>query len=69
MVASGNVEAQVVISETAPVIEAKSLIVPVALRNVAVDAARWWVYKPAMRDGVPVRTESVLTFTFTHGDQ
>ncbi len=69
MVASGNVEAQVVISEKAPVIEAKFLSGPVALRNAAVDAARRWRYKQAMRDGVPVRTESVLTFTFTHGDQ
>ena len=69
MVALGNVEARVVISETGRVIEAKALSRHVALRNAAVDAARRWVYKPAMRDGVPVRTESVLTFTFNPGDQ
>jgi protein TonB len=69
MRASGKVEVQVVISESGRVIEAKALSGHVTLRNAAVDAARQWVYKPAMRDGVPVRTESVLTFTFNPGDQ
>ena len=69
MGASGKVEVKVVISETGRVIDTKVLSGHVALRNAAVNAARQWVYKPAMRDGVPVRTESVLTFTFTPGDQ
>jgi len=69
MGASGKVEVRVVISEMGRVIEANAISGHVALRNAAVDAALQWVYKPAMRDGVPVRTESVLTFTFTPGDQ
>jgi hypothetical protein len=39
----------------------------VALRAAAEAAARQWLYKPATRDGLPMKTESVLTFTF--GDQ
>lgn len=69
MRASGKVEVRVVISESGRVIEATAISGHVTLRNAAVDAARQWVYKPAMRDGVPVRTESVLTFTFNPGDQ
>jgi len=33
------------------------------------DAARQWVYKPATLNGVPVKMESVLTFTFAPGGQ
>jgi len=66
---SGKVEVRVVISEMGRVIEANAISGHVALRNAAVDAALQWVYKPAMRDGVPVRTESVLTFTFSPRDQ
>lgn len=69
MGASGKVEVRIVISEMGRVIEANAISGHVALRNAAVDAALQWVYKPAMRNGVPVRTESVLTFTFTPGDQ
>jgi TonB family protein len=69
MRASGKVEVRVVISEAGRVIEAQAISGHVTLRNAAVDAARQWVYKPATRGGVPVRTESVLTFTFHPGDQ
>jgi TonB family protein len=61
---SGTVEVRVVISESGRVIEAAAISGHVALRAAAEDAARQWVYKPATRDGVPVATESVLSFTF-----
>jgi TonB family protein len=66
---SGKVEVKVVISEGGRVIEATAVNGHVALRAAAVDAARQWVYKPATRDGIPMKTQSVLTFTFTPGDQ
>ena len=66
---SGKVEVRVVISETGRVIEATAISGHVALHNAAVNAALRWVYKGATRDGVPVRTESVLTFTFNPGNQ
>jgi TonB family protein len=66
---SGKVEVKVVISEGGRVIEATAVSGHVALRAAAVDAARQWVFKPATLDGLPMRTESVLTFTFTPGDQ
>lgn len=66
---SGKVEVRVVISETGRVTEATAISGHVALRAAAEDAARNWVYKPATRDGVPVATESVLTFTFNPSGQ
>ena len=66
---SGKVEVKVVISESGRVIEATAVSGHVALRAAASAAARQWVYKPATLDGVPMKTESVLTFTFGPGDQ
>jgi protein TonB len=67
--ASGRVEVKVVISETGRVIEAVAISGHTALRSAAVDAARQWVYKPATRDGVPVKTDSIVPFTFSPGVQ
>ena len=64
MNAYGKVDVRVVISESGRVIEATAISGHPALRNAAMDAARQWVYKPATLDGVPVKMESVLTFTF-----
>jgi TonB family protein len=63
----GKVQVRVVISESGRVIEATAVSGPMTLRAAAAAAARQLVYKPATRDGVPVRAESVLTITF--GDQ
>ncbi|HKQ74982.1 MAG TPA: TonB family protein [Blastocatellia bacterium] len=69
MNAYGKVDVRVVISESGRVIEAKAISGHPALRNAAMDAARQWVYKPATLNGVPVKMESVLTFTFAPGGQ
>jgi TonB family protein len=61
---AGKVEVRVVISEKGRVIEATAISGHMTLRNAAEDAARRWVYKPATLDGVPVKTEAILTFTF-----
>jgi periplasmic protein TonB len=66
---SGKVEVKVLISESGRVIEATAVSGHVTLRAAAEAAARQWVYKPATLDGVPMKTESVLTFTFNPGDQ
>ena len=62
--ASGKVEVRVLISETGRVTQAIAVSGHTALRNAAVKAARQWVYTPAKRNGVPIKTESVVTFTF-----
>lgn len=67
MNAYGKVDVRVVISEKGRVIEATAISGHPALRNAAMDAARQWVYKPATLNGVPVKMESVLTFTFAPG--
>jgi TonB family protein len=66
---SGKVEVRVVISENGRVIEATAISGHNTLRQAAVDAALQWVFKPATLNGLPVKTESVLPFTFTPTDQ
>jgi TonB family protein len=60
----GKVEVQVVISEAGRVINATAISGPMMLRPAAAAAATQWVFNPATRDGIPVKTEKVLTFTF-----
>jgi len=62
--ASGPVDVQITISEEGRVIEAKAISGHPLLRDAAVEAARQWVFKPAILSGVPVKTEIVLTFVF-----
>jgi protein TonB len=61
---AGKVEVQVVISEAGRVINATAISGPMMLRPAAAAAATQWVFNPATRDGIPVKTEKVLTFTF-----
>lgn len=64
MKATGTVEVEITISEAGLVIQAKAISGHLALRGAAVEAARNWVFKPAMLNGKPVRVKSVLTFVF-----
>jgi TonB family protein len=64
---AGKVEVRVVISESGKVVDATPISGPMMLRSAATAAARQWVYKPATLNGLPVRTESILTISF--GDQ
>jgi periplasmic protein TonB len=64
MGATGKVEVQVVISESGRVVNATAISGPMILRPAAAAAASQWVFNPATRDGIPVRTEKVLSFTF-----
>src|SRR5215475_14417539 len=67
MNATGTVEVEVTISEIGLVIEATAISGHFALRNAAVEAARKWVFKPAVFSGAPVKIKGVLTFTFGPG--
>jgi outer membrane biosynthesis protein TonB len=69
MNAYGNVEARIAISGAVQVIEATAISGRPALRSVAVDAAREWVYKPDDVQRQPPKVETVLTFTFAPGSQ
>jgi TonB family protein len=64
MKVTGGVEVEITISEVGLVIEATAISGHLALRSAAVEAARNWVFKPAMLNGAPVRVKSVLTFLF-----
>jgi TonB family protein len=66
---SGKVEVRIVISESGRVTEATAVSGHNTLRQAAVDAALQWVYKPATRNGIPVKTEAVVPFTFAPGAQ
>jgi TonB family protein len=63
--AAGPVNVQITISETGRVIQAKATSGHPLLREAAVEAARQWVFKPAILNGHPVKTETVLVFVFT----
>ncbi|MBO0719481.1 MAG: TonB family protein [Blastocatellia bacterium] len=67
MNAYGPVEVRILISPEGKVIEAAAVSGHMALRAAAVAAARGWVFNPTTIDGVPVNTESVLTFVFARG--
>jgi TonB family protein len=69
MKATGPVEVEITISEAGLVIEATAISGHLALRNAAVEAARKWVFKPAILNGAPVRVKSVLTFVFAPSAQ
>jgi TonB family protein len=69
MSAYGKVEVRIVISEAGQVIEATAISGHPALLRAAVDAAREWVYKPTTLNSVPIKVETVLTFTFAPGSQ
>src|SRR5262245_8028323 len=65
--ATGTVEVEVTISEKGLVVEATAISGHFALRSAAVEAARKWVFKPAIFSGDPVKIKGVLTFTFGPG--
>src|SRR5215510_13378664 len=67
MNATGTVEVEITISEEGLVVEATAISGHFALRSAAVEAARKWVFKPAIYNGEPVKVKSVLTFTFSPG--
>jgi protein TonB len=64
MKATGTVEVEITISEAGLVIQAKAISGHLALRSAAVEAARKWVFKPAMLNGKSIKVKSVLTFDF-----
>lgn len=61
----GSVEIQILVSEDGNVIEASVISGPELLRDVALEAAREWKFKPTELSGVPVKIQGVLTFNFT----
>jgi len=69
MKATGTVEVEITISELGLVIDAKAISGHLALRSAAVEAARKWVFKPAMLNGEAFRVKSVLTFVFAPSAQ
>jgi TonB family protein len=64
MNASGAVKVAITIGENGRVIEAKAVSGHPALRSAAEEAAKKWVFRPASLDGVPMRQQDVLTFSF-----
>ncbi len=62
--ASGPVQIQIAISETGEVTDATVLSGHWALREVSLQAARQWRFKPTELNGRPVRAIGVITFNF-----
>jgi TonB family protein len=67
MNATGSVEVEIIISEEGLVVEATAISGHFTLRSAAVEAARKWVFKPAILNGAPASVKGVLTFVFAPG--
>src|SRR5262245_2005734 len=61
---SGAVTVRILTSEEGNVIEAEAVSGHKLLREAAVEAAKQWVFRPAEKSGVPVKTKGTLTFHF-----
>jgi TonB family protein len=61
---SGIVFVSAEIDEDGKVETANAISGPIALRQAAEDAAKKWRFKPARRNGVPVRATQQLQFSF-----
>jgi protein TonB len=60
----GVVKVTVLVDEAGNVRSAKAFEGPITLRQAAEAAARDWRFKPATRNGVPIRSTEVIYFTF-----
>jgi TonB family protein len=69
MNAYGKVEVRILISEGGTVIDAEAISGHPMLHNAAEDAARQWLFKPTTLNGIPTKVETILTFTFSPGNQ
>lgn len=62
---TGQVVVQVTIAEDGRVIDAVAVSGPPVLRTVSEEAARKWIFRPTVLNGVPVRLQGNLTFVFS----
>jgi TonB family protein len=62
--AAGRVELQIIVSEEGRVIEAAVMSGDPLLRSAALDAARRWVFRPTVINGIRVKVQSTLTLLF-----
>ncbi|MGH9855278.1 MAG: energy transducer TonB, partial [Blastocatellia bacterium] len=67
--ASGPVQVQILISETGDVLDAYAVSGHPLLLDVAVQAARGWVFEPTEISGRAVRANGILTFNFALVDE
>lgn len=61
----GLVKVQILVSEKGNVIEVTAIEGPEQLREIAIDAARQWTFKPITLGGQAVRMSGVLSFNFS----
>ncbi len=62
---TGQVQVQVTIAEDGRVVEAVAISGPPVLRGASEEAARKWIFKPTILNGVPIRVQGNLTFVFS----
>ena len=62
---AGIVKVEVVVDEQGSVTEVKTAEGPEMLRRAATEAIKRWKFKPAIKDGQPVRMSGYVNFNFT----
>jgi TonB family protein len=62
---SGIIKIEIVVDEQGSVAEVKAAEGPEILRRAALDAVKRWKFKPAVKDGQPVRMVGYVNFNFT----
>lgn len=62
---TGIVKVEVIVDEDGKVAEVRNAAGPEMLRRAAMDAVKRWQFKPATRDGQPVKASGFVNFNFT----
>lgn len=62
---TGVVKVEVVLDESGDVADVRNVAGPEMLKRAAIDAVKRWKFKPATRDGQPVKATGFVNFNFT----
>jgi protein TonB len=62
---AGAVQLSVVVGKDGTVKDVRPLAGPELLMDAAIDAVRWWRYRPTLLNGLPVEVQTTVDVSFT----